>query len=157
MLSSDPPCPAAAPLAGTSQVTQGLVCRAMQQDIERDDGTALGMSAGKYGYLQHEAFAGVHLNLKSDPTTVIKLCHGHGLPVLTDDDHQARDHYTYCPVWQAEKERLWAGRDQLAPEEQPEPVEMGLVDAMSSLDAPDPWAQGLKDLQRFGDPNVVQR
>jgi hypothetical protein len=142
VINDDPLCPAAFPIAGASRAMAGVVCRAMQQDIEREDGTALGMNAGEYGYLRHEAIAGVHMNLKSDPGTVVGLCHGHGLPVVTDEDHQARDHYSYCPVWQAEKERIAAGGDELAPEQEPEPVSMGV----STQDAPDPWAQARRDL-----------
>lgn len=142
-------CPAALTIAGTDTSSCGVVCRAMEQDIARDDGTDLSMSAGAYGYLQHRATGGVYLTLKSDPSTVLNLCHGSGLPVLTDEDHQARDHYSYCPVWQAEKERLAAGGDRLAPEEQPEPVSMGLEAASHSLEAADPWAAARRDLKEL--------
>jgi hypothetical protein len=145
VINDRPRCPAALPIAGATRAMAGVVCRAMEQDIERDDGTDLAMNAGQYGYLQHEAVAGVHMNLKSDPKTVVGLCHGDGLPVLTDDDHQARDHYSYCPVWQAEKDRIREGRDELAPEQQPEPTSMGV----SSLDAPDPWAAARAGLEEL--------
>lgn len=123
---------------------RGVVCRAMQQDIERADGTELGMNAGEFGYLQHEATSGVYLNLKSDPATVVGFCHGNGIPVLTDEDHLARDHYSYCPVWQSEKKRIAEGRGELVVEQQPEPVSMGVQE--STWDAPDPWAQARRDL-----------
>jgi hypothetical protein len=142
VINADPSCPAALPIAGASRAMRGVVCRAMQQDVGRDDGTALGMNAGEYGFLQHDATAGVHLNLKSDPATLVGLCYGRGLPVITDADHQARDHHSYCPVWQAEKDRIAAGRSSLAEEQQPDPVSMGVA----SHEQPDPWAAARRDL-----------
>lgn len=145
----EPLCPAARKIAGASTAMQGVVCCAMLQDVERADGTELGMNAGEYGFLQHEATAGVHLNLKSDPSTVIGLCYGSGLPVLSDVDHQARDHHSYCPVWQAEKQRLAAGADQLVQERQPEPVSMGMGEPAASHEAADPIAAGRAALEEL--------
>lgn len=135
MLPAVPRCPAASPIRGACGSQQGVVCRVMQRDIERDDGTELGMSAGKYGFLQHEATAGVYLNLKSDPSTVTGFCHGDAIPVVTDEEDQGRSSYTYCPVWQREKERIAAGREELVTEVQPEPVSMGVA----THEAADPW------------------
>lgn len=140
-----PPCPAAMKVAGVDGGSCGVVCRAMQRDIERDDGTELGMSAGQFGFLQHEANAGVLLTVKSDPTTLLNLCHGRGLPVITSEDHQASDHYTYCAVWQAEKQRIADGRDSLVAERQPEPVAMGVA----THELADPWAAARRGLDEL--------
>lgn len=145
LLSREPGCPAAGKVAGTCGADQGVVCRAMQQDIERDDGTALGMSAGDYGFLQHETNAGVLITVKSDPTTLLNFCYGRGLPVLTDAEHLARDHHSYCPVFQAEKDRIREGRDCLVEEVQPEPVSMGVASHESS----DPWEAARRGLDEL--------
>lgn len=49
-----------------------------------------------------------------DPMTVGGLCAGEGLPVVGEPP-DGRNHYTYCPIWQKEKERIAARRDMVAP------------------------------------------
>lgn len=145
MLPSVPMCPAAAPIAGACASQQGVVCRVMQRDHEDDPG--LNMSAAAAGFIHHEATGGVYLNLKSDPSTVVKFCHGDALPVLHDGEVAGgRASYTYCPTWQAEKERIAEGRDTLLAEVEPEEVAMGV----STMDYADPWAQAQRDLELFG-------
>lgn len=135
MLPAEPACPAAAPVAGVDRSSQGVVCRVMQRDHEDDPG--LGMSAAATGFIHNEADGGVLLTVKSDPSTVTLFCHGDALPVLTDEEQPGgRAHHSFCPVWQAEKERIADGRHNLLDEPEPEPVAAGV----STVDYSDPWA-----------------
>lgn len=141
-----PRCPAAAPIVGVSAAMQGVTCRVMQRSHVEDAG--LNMTAAASGFIQHEADGGVYLNLKSDPATVTQFCHGDAVPVLGDDDVPGgRASYTYCPTWQAERERIWDGREDLLSDPEPEPVAMG----MSSTDAVDPWQSAREGLELFGE------
>lgn len=139
-LRRSPVCPAALKIDGACGSQQGIVCRIMQRDHQDDAG--VGMSAAQSGFIQHEASGGVYLNLKSDPSTVCNFCMGDAVPVVTDADHQGRASYTYCSVWQAEKERIARGEAGLYEDLEPEPVSMG----MDSSSAADPWAQARADL-----------
>lgn len=123
---------------------QGVICRVMQLDHEADPG--LGMSAAASGFIQHEATGGVYLNLKSDPATVTKFCHGDALPVLHDEDVEGgRASYTYCPAFQAEKKRIAEGRSRLLVEPEPETVAAGVT--VDPLEDP---VQMRRDLEEFG-------
>jgi hypothetical protein len=148
-----PTCPAAAPIAGADPSGCGVICRVMKREHENQDPT--GMEAGSYGYIVHEATGGVFLSMKSDPTSVIRFCHGDELPVMHDADGQARDSYTYCPVWQAEKDRIFEGRARATRDPEPEEVSMGLADAIEggSLGAEDPWASARRDLDVLAPPS----
>lgn len=126
MLPDTPRCPAAAPIAGACASQQGVICRVMQFDHEHDAGT--GMNAAQSGFIQHEAEGGIYLNVKSDPSTVTAFCHGDGLPVLTDERREGgQAHHSYCPVWQAEKQRITEGRSELLEAPEPEPVAAGVT------------------------------
>lgn len=139
-------CPAAVGIVGASASQQGTICRVMQRDHEDDPG--LNMGAAATGFIHHEATGGVYLNLKSDPATVTKFCHGDAVPVVTEDDVPGgRASYTYCPTWQAEKLRIAEGRDYLLSDPEPEAVAMGV----STADSADPWAQAQADIELFGD------
>lgn len=140
-----PTCPAAAPVAGVSAISQGVVCRVMQRDHEDEPG--INMSAAATGFIHNEAEGGVLLTLKSDPSTVERFCHGTALPVLTDEDHPGgRASYTYCPTWQAERKRGWDGRKHLLEQPEPEPVAAGVtIDPIS-----DPFGTA-RELAQFGE------
>lgn len=140
MVPTETTCPAALKIAGACGSQQGVVCRVMQRDHEQDAG--LGMTAGQSGFIQHEATGGVYLNLKSDPATVTAFCHGSAVPVVTDDEDQGRASYSYCPTWQAEKDRIAAGGQDLYVDEEPESVAMGVVEAVDE----NPWRQARADL-----------
>lgn len=121
-----PTCPAAAKIAGACGSQEGVVCRVMQTAHKDDPG--LNMTAGQSGFIQNEADGGVYLNLKSDPSTVVKFCHGDALPVLHDGTHLGgRASYTYCPTWQAERARIEDGRKQLLEDPEPESVAAGVT------------------------------
>jgi hypothetical protein len=149
--SGAPTCPAAAKIEGACTANSGVICRVFQREHEQVD--PHGMSAGTYGFTK-QATGGVLLTMKSDPSSVVRFCHGSDLPVVTDEDGQARDSYTYCPIWQAEKERIWAGDDSITNEAEPESVSMGLADAIEdgSLGAGNPWAQARRDLDLLAPP-----
>jgi hypothetical protein len=142
MLPVTPTCPAAVPIVGAMDSQQGVVCRVMQRDHVEDPGLNMGTAAT--GFIHHEASGGVYLNLKSDPSTVTKFCHGDAVPVLHDGDHQGRASYTYCPTWQAEKLRIAEGRDHLLDEPELEPVAAGV----SVEEYRDPFG---RDLEMFGE------
>lgn len=141
MLPAEPTCPAALPIFSALPERRGVVCRVMRREHERDAG--LNMSAAASGFIQHEAEGGVFLSVKSDPRTVERFCHGCAVPVLDElSVRGGRDSYTYCPVWQAEKDRIADGREHLTEEVEPEPVSMGVPEPVYS----DPWEQGRRDL-----------
>lgn len=140
VLRGEPVCPAAFPIRGTSREQRGVVCQVMRGAFEGDAG--VNMSAGQLGVLR-DTQGGVYLNLKSDPSTVTGFCHGDAVPVVHDGERDGgRASYTYCPVWQSEKERIAEGRSELLVEPEPEAVSMGV----SSADAEDPWQQARQDL-----------
>lgn len=141
VLPSVPICPAARPIAGACGADQGVVCVVMEHDHEGEPG--IEMSAAATGFVHHEATAGVYLNLRSDPSTVMKFCHGDALPVLDDGDVAGgRASYTYCPTWEAEKARIAEGRSELLERPEPDPVAAGVtVNATEN-----PW-QAARDLE----------
>lgn len=132
-------CPAAAPVAGTTPERAGVICGVMQQDRLREQG--IGITPTQLA-ISRDGADGVLLTAKGDPSTIERLCCGEAVPVLDDAGHYARDSYTYCPVWQAEKDRLSEGRAMLGHEHEPELVAEGV----SSQDADDPWGQARRDL-----------
>lgn len=154
-------CPAAAPIAGVTPDRSGVVCRVMQQDRERDP--LLGVNAADAGFIREGGDGDVFLSIEKDPSGVANLCCGSALPVLSEDEVPGnRASYTYCPVWQAEKKRIAAGRDQLAGGGviEPEPVShwddgrggTRVAPAGSSYDAADPWSQARRDLDLLAPP-----
>lgn len=144
MLPRVPVCPAAAPIAGAVPEAAGVVCRIMKREYEQTPHD--GMNAAQYGFTTREATGGILLTLKSDPSTVIRFCHGNAVPVLTNEDGLSRDSYTYCPVWQADRDAKLEGRKRATIDEEPEPVSMGMPGAEHSLEASDPWGQARHDL-----------
>lgn len=139
VLRGRPTCPAAMAISGACESQRGVICREMQADQEGDAG--VDMSAGQLGVLR-EGEGGVYINVKGDPSTVTGFCHGDGLPVLTDEDGQGRASYTYCPTWQAARDRHLAGKDGLYDELEPEPVSMGV----EVEEIVDPWAAARRDM-----------
>jgi len=142
VLPPEPTCPAAFPIAGASRGQRGVVCREMQADQEADAG--LDMTAGQLEKVR-EGEGGVYLNVKADPSTVVMLCHGSGVPVVTNDDGQGRPSYTYCPTWQTARDRHAEGKHGLTDRVVAEPTSMGV----SSLDADDPWGEAMRGLQEL--------
>lgn len=141
MLPAVPMCPAAEKVGGACSSQEGVVCRVMERAHADEKG--IGLSAASTGFLRNEASGGVYLNVKSDPNTIAKFCHGSALPVLGDADVRGgRASFTYCPTWQREKERIEAGRRELLEEPEPEPVAMGV----SSIEEIDPWTAAKRDL-----------
>lgn len=141
MLRREPVCPAALSIAGASRSQQGVICRVMQRDQAEDPG--VDMTAGQLGVLR-EGEGGTYINIKSDPSSVTGFCHGDAVPVLAEDD-ESRASYTVCPVWQAEKERIAAGREMLFEPVEAEPVSMGVT----SDEMPDPWAAARRGLDEL--------
>lgn len=48
---------------------------------------------------------------KDDPSTFYGFCVGRGLPRVDDSLERPHGHYTFCPVWELEKRRIWRRRD----------------------------------------------
>lgn len=138
-------CPAALPIAGACRSQQGVICREMEIDAEGDAGHRMTPRALE---VIRESEGGKYLNVKSDPSTVTGFCHGNALPVVTNDDGQGRASYTYCPTWQAARDRHLAGLDGLYDEQEPEPVSMGVeADPLE-----DPWTRARRDLDDLAPP-----
>ena len=150
-----PTCPAALPIAGDRPGTCGVICRVMQLDRQKE--TGLDVNPQQLAIAREGGEGDVFLTIETDPSTVGNLCFGEGVPVLDERDIPGnRDHYTYCPVWQADHARQDDGRDQLADRVADEPEKVSHWDdgrggqraapAGSSYDAADPWAQARRDL-----------
>lgn len=154
MLPKETHCPAARRIVGAIPANSGVVCGVIQNDRLKEKG--LGMDPAQTAIARAGGTGDVFLTLKSDPSTVERLCCGDGVPVIDDRGGHARDSYTFCPVWQAEQKRIWAGRDELRGggvvadpvEHYDDGARTGLNGAPvgSTYDSKDPWAQGRKDL-----------
>jgi hypothetical protein len=154
-------CPAALPIAGALPSCGGVVCRVMAQERSRE--TGIGITPAMTARAR-DGSDGVFLTLTGDPSTVERFCCGDGVPVMDNrEKFGGRDTYTYCPVWQAEQERIADGRSQLAGGgviEEPEKVSHGddgrgnvrEAPAGSSYAAQDPWAQARRDLDVLAPP-----
>lgn len=134
-------CPAASPIAGAVSADSGVICRAMLMDRAREAG--LGLSPAQLA-LARDGSDGVLLTAKSDPSTIEGMCCADEDPPVLDEFEKpgGRATYTYCPVWQAEKERIAEGRETLAEEREPETVAHGVGGSAAG----DPWANARRDL-----------
>lgn len=148
------------PIAGAWPNRSGVVCGVIANDRAREDGT--GVTAGEFEFVRQGGDGDVFLSIELDPQAVLNLCCGSELPVLNDREVPGnRASYTYCPVWQAEKDRIEAGREMLSEgATEPEPVAhyddgrggTRTAPAGSSYDSPDPWAQARRDLDVLAPP-----
>lgn len=52
-----------------------------------------------------------------DPSTFYGFCCGTGLPRVGEeiDPERLHGHYTFCPVWELEKQREWERREMMSP------------------------------------------
>lgn len=140
-------CPAAQLVAGATKDRGGVICAVMAMDRGREAG--LDMNPAQLEIARRGGEGDVFLTLAGDPSTVENFCCGDAVPVLSDRDlARGRDSYTYCPVWQAEKDRIEAGRSMLSePVPAPEPISHGV----STADSVDPWAQARHDVRVFAE------
>lgn len=148
-------CPAAAPIEGVTPFRSGVVCRVIQLDRQREAG--LDMTPGQLQIARSGGDGDVFLSIEKDPQSVEQLCCGDAVPVIGPSEVPGnRASYTYCPVWQAEKERIEEGRDVLGKPVEQEELRTSHYDdgrggtraapAGSSYDSADPWAQARADL-----------
>lgn len=149
-------CPAAVPIAGAVAANAGVICRVMQMDRDREH--RAGLTPAQLA-LARDGSDGVLLTAKSDPSTIERMCCADGdVPVLDHfEKHGGRESYTYCPVWQAEKERIAEGREMLAELRVPESVshfDDGRGFGAETRDTSDPWAQARRDLDELAPPRV---
>lgn len=158
MLPAKVHCPAARAVAGVGPDTSGIVCGVIALDRSKEKG--FGMNPAQLAVAREGGTGDTFLTLKSDPSTVERFCCGGALPVMDARGHYARDSYTYCPVWQAEKQRLEDARNGLAGGgvAGPEPVAHfdegrggGPVPGTTQA-ADDPWAQARRDLDVLAPP-----
>jgi hypothetical protein len=151
----EPVCPAASAVAGATPGRCGFICRVVQQDRERE--RALGVTPAQAAFMREGGGGDTFLTIETDPSSVLNLCSGDAVPVLGEREVPGnRASYTYCPVWQAEKQRIADGRRQLAGGglAEPEPVShfddgrggASVAPAGSSYASDDPWAQARRDL-----------
>lgn len=104
--------------------------------------------------VKREADAGAFLSLTQDPSGVEHLCCGDAVPVVHAGEVPGnRASYTYCPVWQADKARIWAGSDQLTEENIPDRVSYGVegqgpdgLPLGTTLSDANPWASARRGL-----------
>lgn len=147
-------CPAATGVAGVTPDRGGVVCGVIARDRALEEGFDMDpvqLAIAREGDGGGEG-GDVFLTLKADPSTVENLCCGTDLPVLNAREVPGnRASYTYCPVWQAEHDRIEAGRERLSEKPVPEPVAHGVA----SHEAPDPWKQARRDLDVLAPPAEV--
>jgi hypothetical protein len=90
-------CPAATALAGPPVGGPSIVCGVLRREGNSADGITEGEG--------HE-----HLTATADPSMVLGFCCGTAIPPATPEQAkgEAQANYCYCPIWQQEKERIWA-------------------------------------------------
>jgi hypothetical protein len=104
-------CPAARHLDGPPGKGPAVVCGVVANDVARSDQIVEG--GGDTGLLTAARDGGI----------LFAFCRGQGLPTLgIREDENPRGHYTYCPTWRAEKDRIAAGADRTFPFVRPEPA-----------------------------------
>lgn len=101
-----PRCPAAEAIGGPVCGGPSIVCRIMQREGQAQDGILEG--AGQE-----------HLLVTTDPSLVLGFCCGTAYAPISLEG-EARAHYAFCPIWQAErkreeeaKARAWESRPRL--------------------------------------------
>lgn len=72
-----------------------MICRAMVRDSLKTDQILHGRSASPL------------VTSQRDPSTFFGFCCGTGLPRMGDSLERPHGHYTFCPVWELEKKRIW--------------------------------------------------
>lgn len=65
----------------------------------------------KTDQILHGVSASPLVTSAKDPSTFFGFCVGRGLPRLGDSLDRPHGHYTFCPVWELEKQRIWERRD----------------------------------------------
>lgn len=95
-------CPAAEQLAGPPVGGPSVICRAMVGDEIQTDQILHGQSVSPL------------VLARRDPSTLYGFCCGTAIPRSTDDDVEVRGSYTFCPVWEAEKKRIWERKEMMA-------------------------------------------
>jgi hypothetical protein len=94
-------CPAATPLDGPEGTGPSILCGVIMNERKRSDQ----ISDGNY--------VGHHLEVGKDAVPVYGFCCGQGLPAVTGNEEHAHGHYTFCPKWRKEKERILEARRRL--------------------------------------------
>jgi hypothetical protein len=133
-------------ISGAMRANEGVICREMQADQQAEAG--IRMTPGQLEQAR-EGEGGVFITAKHDPSSLVMFCCGDAVPVVTSDAREkGRASYTYCPVWQAARDRYLAHKAGLYDEPEPEAVSMGVEPYATHL-ADDPieaGRRGLKDL-----------
>lgn len=91
-----PVCPAARHVAGATPALEGIVCGVLLREGLIADGIT-------------EGEANEYMALGTDPSMIYGFCCGTAIPAATVEQAKgdARANYTYCSIWQQEKERIW--------------------------------------------------
>lgn len=163
VLPSVPTCPAALIVHGAVPANSGVVCRSMERDRAAEKG--IDMNPAQLAVARSGGVGDVFLTLKSDPSTIERLCCGDGVPVLHDGEMPGgRDTYTFCPikqaeVWAAEHGQKGLGSRIVEPEtwshyDPNVKVDDGAPPAGSTHAAADPWAQARADLDVLAPPSA---
>jgi hypothetical protein len=76
-----------------------------------------------------------------DPSTFFGFCVGTGLPRMGDDLSRPHGHYTFCPVWEAEKKRIWENRELMRAPRRPglSPAAEAALSGIEQGDAIEEW------------------
>jgi len=78
---------------------------------------------------------------RKDPSTFFGFCCGTGLPRLGEDISRPHGHYTFCPVWEAEKKRIWTNRELMRAPRRPglSPAAEAALSGIEQGDAIEEW------------------
>lgn len=109
-------CPAAEQLEGPEVGGPAIICKAMVRDEMQTDQILFGESGSPL------------VLARKDPSTYFGFCCGQAGVRATDDDVGPRGNYTFCPVWELEKKRIWERREMMA-----EPGRRGRSDAAEAI------------------------
>ena len=92
-------CPAATAVDGTPGSGPAILCGAAA--LENDRPIEIGAGPSPV------------LTLREDGPIVAAFCCGRGLPQIDPRSEDVAPHYTACPTWLAEKERIWESKRRL--------------------------------------------
>jgi hypothetical protein len=93
-----PQCPAAYALAGPPATGPSVLCKVAEAEVQSQD-----------VILHGSGIEALVIEAKRDPGVYYGFCAGTGIPMIHPSGKQ-RGHYTGCPHWQAEKERIFEAR-----------------------------------------------
>jgi hypothetical protein len=97
--------------------------------------------AGKTDEITHGRSATPLVTSQRDPSTFYGFCVGTGLPRVGDSLGRPHGHYTFCPVWELEKKRIWENKELMRVPRRPglSPAAEAALSGIEQGDALEEW------------------